>query len=72
MKYFIIISALFASLLRVIPHQEAPKTAGFSNIWDYGATGGIMIGNQESVELLNDYIEKHNTRDYEGIRAMNI
>jgi hypothetical protein len=72
MKYFIIISALFASIVACNTPAEAPKTAGFSNIWDYDATGGIMIGNQESVELLNDYIEKHNTRDYEGIRAMNI
>ena len=47
------------------------KTAGFSNIWDYNASGGIMIGNQKSVDLLNEYIKFHNERNYEKIREMN-
>jgi hypothetical protein len=47
------------------------RTAGFSNIWDYNASGGFMIGNQESVDLLNEYIKFHNERNYEKIRELN-
>ena len=47
------------------------RTAGFSNIWDYNASGGFMIGNQKSVDLLNEYIKFHNERNYEKIRELN-
>lgn len=53
-----------------IEEKKSISTAGFSNIWDYKATGGIMIGNQKSVDLLNEYIEFHNERNYEKIREM--
>lgn len=53
-----------------IEEKKPISTAGFSNIWDYKATGGIMIGNQKSVDLLNEYIEFHNERNYEKIREM--
>lgn len=72
MKYFLTILVVLGFVIACNPTVEAPKTAGFSNIWDYDASGGIMIGSQESVNILNDYIEKHNKRDYEGIHAMNI
>ena len=47
------------------------RTAGFSNIWDYNASGGFMIGNQKSVDLLNEYIKFHNERNFEKIRELN-
>ena len=47
------------------------RTAGFSNILDYNASGGFMIGNQKSVDLLNEYIKFHNERNYEKIRELN-
>ena len=47
------------------------RTAGFSNIWDYNASGGFMIGNQKSVDLRNEYIKIHNERNYEKIRELN-
>ena len=53
-----------------IEEKKSISTAGFSNIWDYKATGGIMIGNQKSVDLLNEYIKFHNERNYEKIREM--
>ena len=53
-----------------IEEKKSISTAGFSNIWDYKASGGIMIGNQKSVDLLNEYIEFHNERNYEKIREM--
>ena len=53
-----------------IEEKKSISTAGFSNIWDYKATGGIMIGNQKSVDLLNEYIEFHNERNYEKLREM--
>ena len=30
-----------------------------------------MIGNQKSVDLLNEYIKFHNERNYEKIRELN-
>mgnify|MGYP001218447777 FL=1 len=53
-----------------IEEKKSISTAGFSNIWDYKASGGIMIGNQKSVDLLNEYIKFHNERNYEKIREM--
>ena len=54
-----------------VEEKTPVTTAGFSNIWDYNASGGLMIGNQKSVDLLNEYIMFHNERNYEKIREMN-
>ena len=53
-----------------LEEKKPITTAGFSNIWNYKASGGIMIGNQKSVDLLNEYIKFHNERNYEKIREM--